>query len=51
LNGTEREYWINNDENLYLRWKLSRQSMRAFIRENREELDRLIRNYLERRAK
>lgn len=42
MNDTEREQWIDNDEGLYLWWKGSRQSMRAFVRENRAELDRAI---------
>lgn len=41
-NDEEREQWINNDEGLYLWQRRSGQSMRNFIRENREELDRLI---------
>ena len=42
LNDTERAQWIDNDEGLYNWWRSSRQLKRAFIRENREELDRLI---------
>jgi hypothetical protein len=42
LNDTEREQWVSNDEGLYNWWRSSRQSMRAFIRANREELDALI---------
>lgn len=42
LNDDERDQWIDNDEGLYRWWKSSRQSKRAFIRENRAELDRLI---------
>lgn len=42
LNDSDREEWINNDEGLYAWKRSSRQSMRAFIKENRAELDRLI---------
>lgn len=42
LNDTDREQWIDNDEGLYDWWRSSRQSKRAFIRENRDELTRLI---------
>lgn len=42
LNDREREMWVLNDEGLYHWQKSSRQSMRAFIRENRDELDRII---------
>lgn len=38
MNDRERQMWIDNDEGLYHFWKCSRQSMREFIRENREEL-------------
>lgn len=36
------EQWIDNDEGLYNWWKSSRQSKREFIKENREELVRVI---------
>jgi hypothetical protein len=42
MNDTEREMWVNNDEGLYRWWKSSRQPMRLFIRENRNELDHAI---------
>lgn len=46
MNNNERENWINNDEGLYL-WKRStRLSMREFIKQNRDELDALIRKAL-----
>lgn len=47
MNDSEREMWVNNDEDLY-RWrKLSGQSIRNFIRENREELTRIIQAVLD----
>ncbi len=46
LNDDDRAQWIDNDEGLYNWWRSSRQSKRAFIRENREELTRLIRRAL-----
>lgn len=42
MNDREREMWVLNDEGLYTWWQSSRQSMRAFIRENRSELTALI---------
>lgn len=48
LNDNDREQWIDNDEGLYSWFRSSRQSKRAFIRENREELTRLILNALNR---
>lgn len=42
LNDAERSQWIDNDESLYNWWRSSRQSKSKFIRENREELTRLI---------
>lgn len=42
MNNGEREQWIMNDEGLYNWWKSSRVSLHLFIRENREELDRVI---------
>jgi hypothetical protein len=42
LNDREREMWVQNDEGLYNWWKQSRLSMRAFLRENRAELDAAI---------
>lgn len=42
LNDTDRAQWIDNDEGLYSWWKSSRQSKRAFIQENRKEIDAAI---------
>jgi hypothetical protein len=42
MNDTERQQWVDNDESLYLWWKSSRQGVRQFIRDNREELDAVI---------
>lgn len=42
LNDNDRSQWIDNDEGLYNWWRSSRQSKSKFIRENREELTRLI---------
>jgi hypothetical protein len=43
-NDDERAEWIDNDEGLYDWWRESRQSKRAFIRENRAEIDAAIDN-------
>lgn len=50
MNDNDREEWINNDEGLYLSWKSSRMSMRQFIRENRDDLDKIINGYIERQG-
>ena len=44
LNDNDRSQWIDNDEGLYNWWRSSRRPKRAFIRENRSELDRCILN-------
>ncbi len=41
-NDHEREMWVNNDEGLYLWWRSSGQSIRSFVRANRDELDKVI---------
>ncbi len=48
LTASDVSKWIDNDESLYLWWKRSRQSKRAFIKENGKELVRLIRAVLDR---
>jgi hypothetical protein len=49
MNDNEREQWVNNDEGLY-RWKQhSHMSMRAFLRENRAEIDAAINSVLSRK--
>lgn len=42
MNDEERSLWIDNDEGLYRWWKSSGLSKRKFIRENRDELTRVI---------
>jgi len=42
MNDEERRLWVLNDEGLYNWWKSSHQGIRQFIRENRQELTRLI---------
>ncbi len=44
MNNTEREQWIDNDEGLYDWWRGSGLSKRAFIKENRAEIDECIEN-------
>ncbi len=39
MNDTERDDWIMNDESLYLQWRVSYLSKRAFIREHRIDID------------
>ena len=47
LTVADIEQWIDNDEGLYDWWRRSRISKRAFIRENRQELEAAIRPVLE----
>jgi hypothetical protein len=44
INDEDRRQWIENDEGLYLWQRRSGLSMRKFIRENRAEIDEVIRN-------
>ncbi len=46
MNNSTRSQWIDNDEGLYNWWRQSKQSKRNFIKENREEIDRVINNVL-----
>lgn len=50
MNNKEREQWINNDEGLYNWFRTSRErnSISRFIKENREDLDKVINAYLNR---
>ena len=41
-NDGDRDDWVQNDEGLYNWWKGSGLSRRAFIRANREEIDKAI---------
>ena len=41
-NDEDRRQWIDNDEGLYCWQRQSGLSMRAFIRENRAEIDACI---------
>jgi hypothetical protein len=49
MNDAERELWVLNDEGLHSRYKSSRKSMRAFIRESRAEIDQAIRSELDKK--
>ena len=46
LNDNDREQWVNNDEGLYSWWKSTRQPIRTFVRENRDELTEAINKVL-----
>ena len=46
LNDRERQLWVDNDEGLYNWWKSSRQGKRAFIQENKADIDTLIKRAL-----
>jgi len=42
LNDSDRQEWINNDEGLYNWQRRSRQSMKAFIKTNKAEIDQAV---------
>lgn len=42
MNDTERKQWIDNDEGLYDWYRSSGQTMREFLRTNRDEIDAAI---------
>lgn len=42
LNDADRREWVMNDEGLYQWWRSSRIGLSAFVRENRDELTRII---------
>lgn len=44
MNDKDRAQWIDNDEGLYNWWKSSRLPKAKFIKENRDELTRVIEN-------
>lgn len=48
INAEDRRQWIENDEGLYQWWKGSGVGLYRFERENRAELNRIIRAELER---
>jgi hypothetical protein len=49
LTASDINQWIDNDEGLYNWHRSSRQSKREFIRENRADLERIIRAALNRK--
>ena len=51
MNNHERELWVLNDEGLYLAHKASKQSLREFIRENKQMIDDVIYGVLNKKAK
>ena len=46
MNDDDRDQWIENDEALYLSWKASKMSKRAYIRAFRKNLDAYINKQL-----
>lgn len=42
LNDEDRRQWVLNDPGLYDWWRFSRQSLRQFVTENRNELTKVI---------
>lgn len=42
INYREREMWVLNDEGLYLDQQRSRLSMREYIKQNKEMIDAII---------
>lgn len=46
FNDDDREEWVNNDEVLYTWWRLSKMSLRYFVRQKRRDIDDFIRERL-----
>lgn len=46
MNDNERELWVDNDESLYNWYRSSHCPMRTFVRVNRREIDKAIRQLL-----
>lgn len=46
MNNNDREQWVLNEWHLYCWWQRSGQSMIKFIRENKQEIDQIIRQNL-----
>lgn len=46
-NDTERRQWVDNDEGLYNMARRYKGGIRAFIRDNREMIDRVIDNVVD----
>lgn len=46
MNDEERRQWVLNDEGLYNWYISSRMGLYKFIRENRDEIDRIINQVL-----
>jgi hypothetical protein len=42
VSDTDREQWVQNDEQLYIWWQSTKQSLRAFVRDNRALLTAYI---------
>ena len=42
MNDTERRQWVENDEELYTRWRSSGVGLYQYVRENREGIDKVI---------
>ena len=42
MNNSERSLWIDNNEYLYRWWRLTHQSKKDFIQENKDEIDSFI---------
>jgi hypothetical protein len=48
-NDEERRLWVLNNEPLYWAYRRSKRGLRVFIRENRSEIDQVIRGELNRK--
>lgn len=47
INDKDRRDWVLNDEGLYLDQRRSKLSMREYIRQNRELIDKVINNVVD----
>lgn len=51
MNDDERRQWVENDEELYTRWRRSGVGLYTWTRTHREEIDEVIEIVMGRRAK
>lgn len=51
IDDIERRLWVLNDGGLYLLWRKDGRAIKAWIKDNRNIIDELIRNVLEAKKK
>lgn len=49
INDKDRQQWVHNDEPLYFDWKRTGKGITTYVRENREIIDQVINECLDRK--